>query len=87
MTASPDRRFATVENDAVHRLDGSLRIAFGAHLDEREAAGAAGVAVQHELDLPDLAVVLTEFTRERVFGGLEGEIANVESCTQWISNW
>jgi len=56
---------------AVERLDGTLRILFAFHLDERKTTRAAGVPVEHDLDVGHLAAVAFERGAQSVFGGLE----------------
>jgi hypothetical protein len=56
---------------AVERLDGTLRILFVFHLDERKTTRATGVPVEHDLDVGHLAAVAFERGAQSVFGGLE----------------
>src|SRR5687767_609448 len=55
-----DAQRAAIDLHTVHRLDGGLRIGIRLHLDEREAARAARVTVEHHADARDLAAVLRE---------------------------
>jgi hypothetical protein len=66
---------------AVERLDGTLRILFAFHLDERKTTRATGVPVEHDLDVGHLAAVAFERGAQGIFGGLEGEVSYVQSRT------
>src|SRR5207253_1653491 len=66
---------AALEHGAVEVADGLL--AALRHLDEAEAARAAGLAVADDLGAGDVAV-LAERLAQVVRGGLEGEVADVQ---------
>src|SRR5262245_26390097 len=76
-------QLATVEVFAVQRGHGRLGVGVGAHRDEREAARAAGLAVAGNGNLLDGAAVLCERGAQRVFGGGEVEVADVELASHW----
>jgi hypothetical protein len=80
-----DAQRATVEHLAVHLLDGLLGRLAGRHGDESKAARAAGLAVEHELDLDELAELL-ERLAEDVLGGVKREIADVKTIigAHWL---
>ena len=61
---------------AVEGLDGSLGV-LGGHLDETEAAGAAGLAIVDQADALDLAVGGEEVA-QLVLGGGVGQITDVD---------
>src|SRR5262245_6899053 len=72
-----------VDGLAVDLRDRLLRLGVGAHRHEREAARATGVAIHHDVDVGDLAE-LREQLADRVGGGLEGQVANVEPVTHGV---
>lgn len=76
-----DAQRTTIEVGAVHRLDRGLRVRVVRHLDEREAARATRVTIEHDLDLGHLTAIGAECRTQDVLGGLKGEVANVQSRT------
>src|SRR5262245_39053168 len=77
-----DAQVAAIEVATVHLGDRATRFFVAAHADEREAARAAGLAVEHELDLGHVAD-LTECVLNLGLGGLKREIADVESIAHF----
>src|SRR5262249_28751108 len=69
----------------VQGRDGGLGVAIGAHLDEGEAARAPGLAVARNGDVLDDASVGREGRAQRVLGGAEVEVPDVELGSHgWI---
>ncbi len=73
-----DSKRATVEVGAVHRADCGLRLLCARHGDEREAARLAAVAIDDEVNFGD-ASARGERRLNRLFGGIEREIADVKT--------
>ena len=76
-------RFVDDQRAAFHLLlvelaDGFLRFLVRAHLDEREAARAAGGHVPHHANVVHLAGPAEQF-RELIFRGRIGKVPDVES--------
>ena len=76
-----DAQGSPLQFDAVHGLDRRLGIRIVRHLDKGKAAGAAGVAVSHDLRTGDLAAILFERFDQVVFGSIKREVANIKSHT------
>ena len=70
---------ARTEQLAVERGQRLLRLALGRELDEGEAAGTLGVAVERNVDALDLAPILLEHLAQRGLVDVVGEIPDVES--------
>jgi hypothetical protein len=79
----PER--TTVEQLAVHGLDGLLGRVLGAHGHEREAAGPAGLAIEHQLDLDELTELL-EGLADGVLGRVEREITYIETIVHLLTS-
>src|SRR5262249_40692959 len=62
-------------------LDRGLRVRIRAHLDEREAARAAGLAIHDDRGALDLAPIGAEQPKQLVFHRVEGEVADKETFT------
>src|SRR5262249_31089515 len=75
-----DRQRPAAELAAVQLVNGLLGLLVAAHLDEREAAGPAGLAVRHHLGIRDGAV-LAEHLAQLELGGVERKIADVQTST------
>src|SRR5262249_42012054 len=72
-----DRQGPALERLVIERLDGRLGLVRGGHLNEAEAAGAAGIAVHDDLGPSHGAVALEEL--QQVVGrAAPGEIAHVD---------
>jgi hypothetical protein len=74
-----DAERTTVDVSAVQRLDRALGILLGCHFDESKTTRATGITVEHDLDVCDLAAVPFKGGAQGILGGLEGEVANVQS--------
>src|SRR5262249_38151388 len=74
-----DAQRTAVELRAVHRLDRRLCVSIRRHLDEREAARAAGVAIEHDAAALDLAAIGAERGSQGLLCGVERKIAYVET--------
>lgn len=68
---------STIDEVTVDRLDGSLGVLGGRHLDESEATGSAAVVIGDDFGVDDRAV-LGEDHPEIVCGGMAAEIADVK---------
>src|SRR5690349_3490669 len=68
----------TVEGLAVHALDGLGRFIGAAHGHEREAAGATGLAIGHEVDVGDRAELL-EGSAHAVGVRVERKVSNIQT--------
>src|SRR6185503_17162487 len=71
-----DGQRPAAELATVQLVDGLLGVLLAAHLDEREAAGPAGLAVHHHLGLGDGAALAEHFAQLEL-GGVERKIAHV----------
>src|SRR4029079_14878726 len=69
---------ATVEGAAVHALDRLGGFFGSAHGDEREAAGAAGLAIRDQVDVTDRSEFL-EGSTDAISIGIERKISNVQT--------
>jgi hypothetical protein len=79
-----DAEVAAGELVVVELLDRPLRLLGGLEFDERETAGACGLAITRQedvFDLPDLR----EQVLQLFFGGLEIEVANEDLGSQGAS--
>jgi hypothetical protein len=74
-----DTQRTTVDVSAVQRLDRTLSILLGCHFDECKTTRTTGIAVEHDLDVCDLAAVPFKGGAQGVLGGLKREVANVQS--------
>jgi hypothetical protein len=72
-----DGEVTTIDIAAVERVDRFGSLVGGSHLDEPEAAGAAGVTIVDDLSLGDLAVLREELL-EIGRGSVEREITHVD---------
>jgi hypothetical protein len=57
-----DAQWTTVQRVTVHALDGLRGLFRGSHRDEREAAGAACLAIGYEVDVADGSELLERGT-------------------------
>jgi len=74
-----DAEGTTVEERAVHLGNRLLGLLSSRHGDEAEAAGLTRIAIGHDVDVDDLAARDGERVTERVLGGVERKIADVEA--------
>src|SRR5438270_7113002 len=70
-----DRERASVQFAAAQRLDRAEPFGIVAHLDKAEASRLAGIAVGHDADATDVAI-LFEQRSYRIFGSVEAEITH-----------
>src|SRR3989442_9583029 len=73
-----DGQLSSIHVPAVQHRDRGLRVLGRAHLHEGEAPGATGFAVHDDRDLLDPTAIRLEQISQGLFGGIEGEISDVE---------
>jgi hypothetical protein len=76
---------STVEGLTVHGLHGLGRFFSGAHGHEREAAGAAGLAIGDEVDVADCAELL-ECSANAISGRVERKVSYIETGVHRLLN-
>jgi hypothetical protein len=79
-----NRNRTTLELFAVQRLHGVLRTGVSRHLNEREAAWATGVAIEHKLHFRHVMTCRHERIAEIRLGGRVRQIANVKSLSHLL---
>src|SRR5207249_5536234 len=81
------RERPAAERLAVQRVHGGLRLGVRRHLDEGEAAGPAGLAIGHDLDLVNLTTVLLEEGAQLVLVHLVRQVPDVQSLSHSSSRF